>query len=176
MNAQPAPVFLQGRPFFEMVMSFLAATVGMGPVFDPSNPLRLSPASLAAYPGIVRSHLTISMDQVHRQCTTGGLSANAAVDHLCCMLLNSAYETAKPHTDKSPEFELFRHLRNAASHRNRFNFRNHEPALPALWSGFAIDHNLKGTSNPLFGAACVGHVVSAGDVLALLHDIERKLP
>jgi hypothetical protein len=174
--AIPAPVFAQGRPFFEMVMSFLAATIGMGPVFDPANPLKLSPQSIAWYRGIVRPHLLIDMNQVHHQCISGGLSAETAVKALCCMLLNSAYEVAKPHKDTSPEFELFRHLRNAASHRNQFTFTTREPAGPAAWNRLTIDDSLKGAANPLSGIECVGATVSPADVLALLHDIESRLP
>ena len=159
-----------------MVMSFLAATIGMGPVFNPANPLKLSPATVAWYRGIVRPHLTVDMAQVHKQCVSGRLSADSAVKSLCCMLLNSAYEVAKPHNNRSPEFEFFRHLRNAASHRNTFNFSSHEPARPASWDGLTIDHTAKGSINPLFGKECVGTTVSAADVIALLHDIEKRLP
>lgn len=176
MSNQNSPVFTQGRPFFEMVTSFLAATIGMGPVCDPANPLKLSPATVAWYRGIVRPHLIVDMVQVHNQCISGGLSADSAVKSLCCMLLNSAYEVAMPHNDKSPEFEFFRHLRNAASHRNRFNFFPREPVRPASWGGLTIDHTAKGSTNPLSGKECVGTTISAADVIALLHDIEARLP
>jgi hypothetical protein len=176
MNSQPAHVFLQGRPFFEMVTSFLAATIGMGPVFDPKNPLNLSPETIAWYGGIVRPHLAIDMAQIHYQCTSGALSADTAVKSLCCMLINATYEAAKSHNDYSPEFEFFRHLRNAASHRNTFNFSAKEPQRPASWGGLTIDHTCKGTTNPRYGTECVGTAVSAGDVIALLHDIEARLP
>ncbi len=179
MNAAhtPAPlVFTQGRPFFEMVMSFLAATVGMGPVFDPTNPLALSPEKIAWYQGRLKPDTVIDMNQIHQQCTSGALTANAAVTALCCMLINSTYEIAKPHNDNSPEFEFFRHIRNAASHRNRFNFLPHEPSRPAAWSGFVIDHTRHGLANPLANTECAGLLLSPGDILALLHEIELKLP
>ncbi|MEQ1598499.1 MAG: hypothetical protein ABL880_03940 [Methylotenera sp.] len=169
-------VFTQGRPFFEMVMSFLAATVGMGAVFDATNPLGLSPQMKAGYQGIVKTDVVIDMNQVHTQCISGALSPDTAVKSLCCMLLNSTYEIAKQFNDRSPEFEIFRHLRNAASHKNLFTFNANEPALPALWAGLKIDHTLKGSTNPLEGGECVGTVVSAGDIIALLYEIEAKLP
>lgn len=174
--AHPIPAFVQGRPFFEMVMSFLAATVGMGPVFDPQNPLKLSTQTIAGYRGKVRPDFVIDMGQVHQVCTSGALSPDTAVKSLCCMLLNSAYEIAKPHNDNSPVFELFRHLRNAASHRNRFHFLPHEPARPAQWESLVITHNPKGSANPFFGIECVGATVLPADVLALLHEIEGRLP
>lgn len=159
-----------------MVTSFLAATIGLGPVFNPSNPLQLSPGTIAWYRGILRSHLAIDMAQIHYQCVSGALSPDTAVKSLCCMLLNSAYEIAKDHNDNSPEFEFFRHLRNAASHRNTFNFSKHEPARPASWGAFSLDHSLKGTANPLYGVECVGTTISVADVVALLHEIEPRLP
>jgi hypothetical protein len=169
-------VFTQGRPFFEMVMSFLAATVGMGPVFDTTNPLGLSPQMQAGYRGIIKTDVVIDMNQVHTQCISGALSPDIAVKSLCCMLLNSTYEIAKPFNDFSPEFEIFRHLRNAASHKNHFDFHANEPSRPAYWAGLNIDHNLKGNTNPLAGTECVGTLVSAGDIIALLYEIEAKLP
>jgi hypothetical protein len=176
MNSPPAMIFAQGRPFFEMVMSFLAATVGMGPVFEKANPLALGPEKIAWYRGKVRPDLAIDMGQIHNQCVSGALTADAVVKQLCCMLLNTAYAVAEAHNDKSPEFEVFRHLRNAASHGNRFNFRKDEPKRPALWGAFVIDDKLKGTSNPLFGVECIGATISPADALALLQDIERRLP
>lgn len=176
MTTSATIVFGQGRPFFEMVMSFLAATVGLGPLFDPTNPLDLSAAKVAWYRGKVKPALAIDMQQVHRQCVSGVFSAEAAVKTLSCMLLNSAFEVAKNHNDRSPEFEVFRHLRNAASHGNRFAFAASEPRRPAAWSTLTIDENLKGAANPLHGIECVGATVSPADVLGLLNDIEVRLP
>jgi hypothetical protein len=176
MSNPPAIMFAQGRPSFEMVMSFLAATVGLGPVFEKDNPLALGPDKIAWYRGKVKANLAIDMGQVHAQCVSGALTAETAVKSLCCMLLNTAYAVAEAHNDKSPEFEVFRHLRNAASHGNRFNFRNGEPSRPASWSTFTIDHTRKGNANPLFGVECIGATISPADSLALLQDIERRLP
>ena len=169
-------IFTQGRPFFEMIMSFLAATVGMGPVFEKENPLGLGPNKIAWYRGKVKPDLAIDMGQIHAQCVSGAITADAAVKSLCCMLLNTAYAVAEAHNDHSPEFEVFRHLRNAASHGNSFNFRNDEPKRPASWGTFAIDEKRKGTSNLLFGVECIGATISPADALALLQDIERRLP
>src|SRR5437879_11164170 len=117
----PAPGFVSGRPFYNMVASFLAATVGMGPVFNPNNPLKLGPEVNAWYRGRLNDDLIIDMGQV-QQCLSN-ISADLAVTQLCRMLLISTYEIAEHHNDKSPEFEVFRHLRNAAAHGNRFTFR-----------------------------------------------------
>jgi hypothetical protein len=176
MSSPPTIIFAQGRPFFEMVMSFLAATVGMGPVFEKENPLAFGPNKIAWYRGKVRPDLAIDTEQIHAQCVSGALTADAAVKSLCCMLLNTAYAVAEAHNDKSPEFEVFRHVRNAASHGNTFNFRKDEPKRPSSWGTFAIDERLKGTSNPLFGVECIGATISPADALALLQDIERRIP
>ena len=176
MSSPPTIIFTQGSPFFEMVMSFLAATVGMGPVFDNENPLALDSDKIAGYRGKVRPDLAIDMGQIHAQCVSGALTADAAVKSLCCMLLNTAYAVAEAHNDQSPEFEVFRHLRNAVSHGNSFNFRKNEPKRPASWGTFVIDDKLRGRSNPLFGVECIGATISPADALALLQDIERRLP
>lgn len=169
-------VFVPGRPFFEMVASFLAATVGMGPVFDPKNPMQLSPEMVAWYRGKIAGDLAIDTAQIQNICTSGALTADFAVTRLCCMLLNSAYQAARHHNDKSPEFEMFRHLRNAASHGNKFHFENLEPRRPTRWRSLTINHTTKGSGNPLHGVECVGHTLSPADVLMLLSDIESRLP
>jgi hypothetical protein len=158
-----------------MVMSYLAATVGLGPVFDASNPLQLSAQTIAGYQGKLKPAVVIDMQQIHQQCVAGNLTANTAVFALTCMLLNTTYEMCSAQNDHSPEFEFFRHMRNAASHRNTFNFSPHEPKRPAAWAGVALDEALKGSANPLYGTQCVGTFISPGDVIALLADIESKL-
>jgi len=172
----PAIAFAPARPFFEFVTSYLAATVGLGPVFDPANPLRLSKDTVAWYSGKLKPAIAIDMEQVHRHCLGGALTSNAAVLALTCMLVNAAYEIASDQNDQSPEFEFFRHVRNAASHGNRFRFTAWEPSRPAHWAGLSFDHALKGDLNPLQGSPCVGAVISPADILALLSEIEAKLP
>lgn len=176
MNSLTTMTFIKGRPFYDMVMSFIAATVGLGPLFEPDNPSKLSAEQQAWYLGKVRPDIGIDMGQVHRECISGALSPTTAVKALCCMLITGTYACAEGHNDHSPEFEFLRHLRNAAAHGNRFNFYPGEPRRPASWSGCAIDHTLKGVANPLANTECVGTFMSAGDVLTLLHDIEAKVP
>ncbi len=158
-----------------MVTSFLAATIGLGPLFEKNNPLALDKSTVAWYSGKVTPNIAIDMGQVHAQCVSGALTADTAVKSLCCMLLNTAYSVAEPHNDQSPEFEIFRHLRHAASHGNTFNFRDREPKRPAKWGTLVLDHPHKGTTNPLFGVECIGTTISPADALALLHEIEQRL-
>ncbi|MGC1454772.1 MAG: hypothetical protein WA946_06245 [Nitrospirota bacterium] len=176
MNKPPTLIFTQDSPFFEIVMAFLAATVGMGPVFEKENPFSPGPDKNTWYRGKVRPDLAIDLGQVHALCESGEVSADAVMKSLCCMLLNTAYSVAEAHNDQSPAFEVFRHLRNAASHGNYFFFKKDEPRLPASWGAFVIDDKLKGRFNPLFGAECIGDTFSPADALALMQNIERRFP
>jgi len=176
MNKQPTIIFTQDSPFFEMVAAFLAATMGMGPVFEKETPLSSSPDKVAWYRGKVRPDLAIDVGKVHARCASGELTADAVMKSLCCMLINTAYSVAEAHNDQSPAFEVFRHLRNAASHGNNFFFKKDEPRLPASWGMFVIDDKLKGRFNPLFGVECIGDTFSPADALALMQNIERRFP
>ena len=91
------------------------------------------------------------------------------------MLLTTAYAAVEHEKDLSPEFEFFRHLRNAASHGNRFFFAKREPERPASWRGLAIAESHTGSRNPLHGIKCVGTFLGSADVILLLWDIEQKL-
>lgn len=174
MNSAPTIIFTQDSPFFEMVTAFLAATVGLG-VFEKENPLASGPDKIAWYRGKVRPDLTIDMGQINALRLSGD-PADSVVKSLCCMLLCTAYTVADVHNDQSPEFEVFRHLRNAAAHGNYFYFKKDEPRRPASWGRFVIDDKLKGSFNPLSGVECIGDTISPADALALLQSIERRLP
>jgi hypothetical protein len=159
-----------------MVTSFLAATIGLGPLFDATSPLPPNLSQVAWYRGKIQGDLTIDMSQIREGCLVGVITQDLAVKQLCCMLLNTAYAVAEPHNDHSPAFELFRHLRNAASHGNQFFFAPGEPKRPASWAGLTIDHTKKGTQNAYFGMECVGQTISPADAIALLKEIEGHMP
>ena len=97
------------------------------------------------------------------------------INSCCGMLANTAYEAVKEKNDKSPEFELFRHIRNASSHQNKFNFFPKEPSSPAYWNEAKIDHNKKGKDNPLYGTECFGTYFGVPDIIDLLKEIEEKM-
>ena len=176
MSKPPFIVFTQDSPFYQMVTAFLAATTGLGQVFETKNPLSPGHDTVDWYRGKIRPDLAIDLEQVHSLCVSGDLTADAVMKSLCCMLLNTAYSVAEPHNDQSPAFEVFRHVRNAAAHGNNFFFKKDEPRLPASWGAFAIDDKLKGRFNPLFGVECIGDTFSPADALALLQNIERRFP
>lgn len=159
-----------------MVMAFLAATMGLGTVFEKESPPAPGTGKLAWYRGKVRPGLAIELGQVHAMRLSADLTADAVMKSLCCMLINTAYSVAEPYNDQSPAFEVFRHVRNAASHGNNFFFKKDEPRLLASWGAFVIDDTLKGRFNPLFGVECIGDTFSPADALALLQNIERRFP
>ena len=134
MSKPPTIAFSQDSPFFEMVTAFLAATMGLGHVFEMGNPLSPDLDKIVWYHGKVRPGLAIDLGQVHALCVSGDHTADAVMKSLCCMLLNTAYSVAEAHNDQSPAFEVFRHVRNAASHGNYFFFKKDEPRLPASWA------------------------------------------
>lgn len=165
--------FAHDRPFFRMVTSFLISAVGLGPVFDPANPLGLDQQTAAFFAGKVQPSVAIDMGQIRDMAAFIG--SDVALRWLCCMLVNTAYESVKAEDDHSPEFEVFRHVRNAASHGNTFFFLQHEPSRLASWRGVSIDYTMKGSANPLYGSECFGGLFAPADAILLLWDIEQKL-
>ncbi|MDQ2730410.1 MAG: hypothetical protein M3Y56_02020 [Armatimonadota bacterium] len=90
-------------------------------------------------------------------------------------LLLMAHEVCKdePCHDNGPLWEFLRHCRNAVGHR-RFNFLNGEPRRPAEWRNLKIEPALQGTR--LFGTKDRSGLLSPGDPIALLWDIEQAYP
>ena len=70
--------------------------------------------------------------------------------------------------DKTPELELFRHLRNGISHGNTFNLQHGEPRRPAAFKGFQITPALHG-QNVLF------QFMSTGDLFDLFDHVKAHL-
>jgi hypothetical protein len=78
-NAVPAT-----SPLFPYVSAFTIATLGLGPVFDKSNPLKLSRDLIAYYGGHVEPQLRIDTEQVNQLVQSGALTPGPIVDALCC--------------------------------------------------------------------------------------------
>lgn len=172
----PNPIlFEKGGPFHAMVSAFISAIVGIESVVHPANPMGFLPGQVVTLEGKVHPELRIEPFAVHKQWVLGHASPVTLSISLVSMLTNTAYEAVKERNDRSPEFEFFRHLRNACSHMNKFNFSQKEPARPAHWRGKTIDHTQKGRDNPLFGRVCFTEFVGIGDTIALLWDIEQNL-
>lgn len=90
------------------------------------------------------------------------------------MLLVSAWEVTKASSDQSPIWEFLRHCRNAAGHGGRFNLLHGEPRRTAAWRTLAVTTSLQGS--PLFNGYAGKGLLSPGDPLRLLWDIEQASP
>jgi hypothetical protein len=162
-------------PLFAYVGAFTIATLGLGPVFDKNNPLKLSRDLIAYYGGRVEPHLQIDAGQINLIVQSGALTPGPIVDALCCMTLNAAYSSIEDRNDHSPVFEFLRHCRNAAAHGNRFHFTNREPSRPAKWKTIELDHTKHGDSNIMQDVECCSKTLAPADVLALLIDVDKLL-
>ena len=80
----------------------------------------------------------------------------------------------KQYHDVSEIWEFLRHCRHAAAHGGSFNFLHGEPRRPAKWGKFEIASMLQGT--PLFKEQNKQGLISPGDVVRLLWDIEQAYP
>jgi hypothetical protein len=165
--------FASDGPFFPMVATFLLSTVGLGPVYESDNPLKLSAQSVAGYRGFVEPELRIDLEQIRQ--LTQHLAPGRAVQELCGMLIISAHTVALDHIGsnravlESPTFEFFRHIRNAAAHGNRFTFGPREPRRMAKWRDLTLDRPTHA------GIQCFGNLLIAADALALLGDIQNEI-
>lgn len=165
--------FSSDGPFFPMVATFLVSTVGLGPVYESDNPLQLSAKNSAWYRGQVEPVLLADLGQIRQ--LTHHLPPNRAVQELCGMLVISAHAVAADHPGcvrsvrESPEFEFFRHVRNAAAHGNKFTFSEGEPRRPALWRSLELTRANHADSQ------CFGKLLNPADALSLLSDIQKML-
>jgi hypothetical protein len=77
MDSESSFGFSTDGPFFPMVATFLLSTVGLGPVYEPDNPLRLSAKSAAWYRGKIEPELLVDLEQIRQ--LTQHLTADVAV-------------------------------------------------------------------------------------------------
>jgi hypothetical protein len=176
--------FDRDGPFFEYLLTYLCASAGFTPVYDAVGQPTFMAGTLGVFPGFHGNVVHMDLDEAVRLARNGTtLPQKRAEQLLCCMLVNTAYESLKE-ADKrklarSPVGQYFRHVRNAASHNNKWHFvadkRVREPRLPAQWGTFKIDHTKKGKRNPLHGKDCVYGTLHPADLLYLLRDVEDLL-
>ncbi len=168
--------------FYPMVTSANVAVAAATPWFQ-TDQFPKGAADFDASPNIglpavkTGPNLQFEPKNIHEAIAKGFFPEGMFFGAICMMLANTAYEVVKGRNDKSPEFELFRHIRNASSHGNRFYFEGKEPRRPATWRGATINHEQKGGENPLQGQLCFGgeEFFGMADLLRLLWDIEQKL-
>lgn len=167
--------FKEGLPFYDMVTSFMVALAASPSIFNAENPMGLTEDQYVSVQGILVQGRHFIPHDIYLQAQKGDISQAKFLKSCCCMLANTAYESVKDKNDQSPEFEFFRHIRNASSHQNVFNFYDHEPKRPALWRGTEINSNKKGSTNSLCGTECFGTFMGMADLIDLLKDIEEKI-
>jgi hypothetical protein len=175
MNIVDYVHFKQGQPFYDMVTSFMVSLAACPAIFNKDNPMGFKKDQYISVQGILAEGRHFLPFDIYELAQQGNISQAKYLKTCCAMLANTAYESVKDRNDQSPEFEFFRHIRNASSHQNVFNFCPHEPARAASWRGNSIDHNTKGVSNPLFGTECFGTFIGMAEIIDLLKDIENKL-
>lgn len=175
MLRQSVVQFSKGEPFYDLVGAFLIAISSSAAIFNNDNPMGLTPEQYVTISAVVGETKHLFPFDVFQQVCQGHLGMPTFLVSMCAMLTNAAYESVKTSNDHSPEFEFFRHLRNASSHGNRFTLSSGEPKRPAFWRGIGFDHTLKGASNPLDQSPCFGPLFGPADLIDLLADIEKKL-
>ncbi len=168
-------VFKQNGFFYDMVNSFVVAIAGLEAIFNKSNTMQYKEKEVHVYEGKIHKELRIEPYSLHRIAIEGKITTPHIVNNLCCMLINTAYESVKEKNDNSEIFEFFFHLRNAASHNNKFFFKKSQPKWPAKWRGEEINSTLKGEKNPFFNRQCFGDFFAIADAILLLWDIEQKI-
>lgn len=167
--------FKQGLPFYEMVMSFMTSLSTVSFIYNNEKLIELKEKDYVSIEGKWVKPRHFYPRDVISNIKNGKFFLDAYINSCCCMLANTAYEAVKENNDKSPEFELFRHIRNASSHQNKFNFFPKEPTSPAHWKDAKIDHNIKGRDNPFYGTKCFGSFFGVPDIIDLLKEMEGKL-
>src|SRR5262245_24926561 len=123
-----------------MVSALIMSIIGLNATCDSSNPLKYEPNHGFKLTGEVTPDITLFPYEVCELVAKRKINVLSVMASLFGMLMNTAYESVRDRNDYSPQFEFFWHVRNAGSHRNRFNFYANEPARPADWRGRSIDH------------------------------------
>lgn len=166
-------------PLYPFMLTYIAASAGLTAVYDAAN----YPNYMQGTAGIFPSKTVgakVGLDDSVRAVRAGALPQPHAETNLCVMLVNTAYESLNKATRTrlrgNPVFEFFRHVRNAASHGNKWHFSSKEPARPAAWKILILNHALIGNANPLQGQQCIhGSLLLPGDLLFLLRDVETLI-
>jgi hypothetical protein len=168
-----------GGPFYSLVLTYLVASAGLTPVYDAKTYPTFMKGIAGVFPGVVNGDLRADLAECVGLARAGTPQQRTAEVSLCCMLANTAYESIPAEHRKrlagNPVFEVFRHIRNAASHGNAWHFFRDEPRARGEWRQFVVDEALPGDKNPLQGKACLYGTLQPADLLYLLRDVESLL-
>ena len=161
--------------FHDLVSSFSISLCGCPVIFEQQVELYESADQILSFPGAYSKAKHLAPYQLRSQALKGEINKSKHIASCCMMLANTAYESVKQYNDGSEAFEFFRHVRNASSHLNKFQFNQKEPANPAKWRTAVIEHDKKGHQNVLHDKPCFGYFIGVADILDLLMDIEKKI-
>lgn len=167
--------FERSSPFCSHVNAFMVATAACPAIFNEGNPMHYSSDQYIAIEGLGSQGKHIRPKEIYEFVHEGNYTMREYLVTMCCSLANGAYETIRDRGIKEPEFEVLRHIRNAASHRNRFNFQKNEPSRPATWRHLTFDSTKRGQINPLYGKPCFGTLLGPTELVDLLWDLQTKL-
>jgi hypothetical protein len=119
--------------------------------------------------------ITVDIDEVAREFVANPAYLLRFTFRAAGVLLVLAHDMCKkaPWHDTGPLWEFLKHCRNAAAH-NGILMVGKEPNPPARWRTFKITRQLHET--PLFKDAAGAGLLSAGDPIRLLWDIEQAYP
>lgn len=159
--------------FHDLVSSFSISLCGCPVIFEQKIDVYTSPKQTLEFSGAYSYNKHLAPYQLRQQALHGKLDKSKHIASCCMMLANTTYESVKHFNDGSEIFEFFRHIRNASSHLNVFQFNQKEPSKPAKWRGAQIDHHFKGSNNELYNKPCFGYFIGVADLLDLLLDIEN---
>jgi hypothetical protein len=170
----PAIYFKKEGPFWNYVMSTMIGLGGYLSFSDPANPMQFDDDEMVM-DSFLEPRIAVTFDHIRTQVMSGVVDSAVFSSSLTQMLVSTCYESVKDRKKDTPLWEFFRHIRNAASHNNRFFFSESEPKRPAVWRKFEIDDSAKGHSHPLFGTACINEYLATADIFILLREIEQDL-
>ncbi len=159
--------------FFNLVSSFSVSLCGSPVIFDKRIEMFLPSNQSLSFQGRFVPNKLMAPHSLRARAERGEINSSDHIVSCCIMLANTAYESVKQFNDGSETFEFFRHIRNASSHLNTFQFIHKEPVNPARWRSAIIEQRLKGENNPLYGQQCFGHYLGVSDILELLLDVEQ---
>jgi hypothetical protein len=163
--------------FFNFVLTYLIAAAGLTPVYDEKTYPDFMKNTAGYFPGKIAAGVRTNLSQAIKYVRSGRLPQLTAEELMCCMLANTAYESIDSETESrfrgDPVFEVFYHVRNAASHGNTWHFLPKFPKHRGKWKSLTIDDSVKGSQHPIHGKKCFYGDLQPADLLHLLRDIER---
>lgn len=170
------PIKLQFEPsgyFYEMVTAYTTAITGLilySPILrDSVNKINSKKKIVASLTSCEKPVLQIKLHEQIKHIDDKYIDLGKVTDNLAYMLINTAFESTKNLLDKNkPMHEFFRHLRHGASHGGKWSFKGSEPIRKAHWRNRTI-------TNKLQGKRLWELNLKPGDILVLLHDIEKSL-